>query len=70
MHIHRVHNFLQREGIEKIEVIDKPFNPETMEAVEEIENKKIQPNIVVEEIQKGFSMDGKILRPAKVRISK
>ena len=62
--------FLQREGIEKIEVIDKPFDLNTMEALEAVEHKEMQPNIVIEEVQKGFMIDGKVLRPAKVRISK
>ncbi len=65
-----VTKFLQKEGIEKIEVIDKPFDPNTMEAVEEVENKEIQPNIVIEEVQRGYMINGKVLRPAKVRIAK
>jgi len=66
----QIDTFLQKEGIEKIEVIDKPFDPEIMEAVEEVEHKEMQPNIVIEEVQKGYRMDDKVLRPAKVKIIK
>jgi molecular chaperone GrpE len=66
----QIDTFLDREEIEKIEAIDKPFDPNTMEAVEEAEHKELQPNVVIEEIQKGYMMAGKVLRPARVKISK
>ena len=56
--------------MEKIQAMEKPFDPNTMEAVEEVEHKEMQPNIVIEEVQRGYMLDGKVLRPAKVRISK
>ena len=61
-------DFLQKEGIEAIETADKPFDPNTMEAVAEVEGKN--PGIVVEEVQRGYKMDGKLIRVAKVKISK
>ncbi len=66
----QIDTFLKKEGIEKIEAIDKPFDPNTMEAVEEVENKEMQPGMVIEEIQRGYMMGGKVLRPARVRITK
>jgi len=66
----QIDTFLQKEGIEKIEAMDKPYDPNVMEAVEEVDNKEMQPNMVVEEVQKGYMMDGKVLKPAKVKISK
>ncbi|OGZ72192.1 MAG: nucleotide exchange factor GrpE [Candidatus Staskawiczbacteria bacterium RIFCSPLOWO2_01_FULL_38_12b] len=67
--------FLQKEGIGKIEAIDKPFDPNTMEAIEEVEIPSTsleasQPGIVIEEVQRGYMMDDKVLRPARVKISK
>ena len=67
--------FLQKEGIEKIEAIDKPFDPNIMEAIEEVEIpltslEASQPGIVIEEVQRGYMMDDKVLRPARVKISK
>jgi molecular chaperone GrpE len=66
----QIDKFLEREGIEKIEVMDKPFNPVTMEAVEAVEHQELQPDTVIEEVTRGYLLDGKVLRPAKVRISK
>ena len=77
-------DFLAKEGIEHIEVIGKPFDPNTMEAVEEIENSgervsaessgesasAVEAGTVVEEIQRGYTLHGKLIRPAKVKISK
>lgn len=61
--------FLKKEGVEEIEVIGKKFNPETMEAVEQVEI-DVASGTVVEELQKGYMMQGKVLRPAKVKVSK
>lgn len=62
--------FFKKEGIEEIEVQDKEFDPNFMEALaqEEVEGK--DPGIVIEELQKGYIMNGKVLRPAKVKITK
>jgi molecular chaperone GrpE len=61
-------DFLSKEGIEPIKTIGEKFDPNTMEAVEEVEGK--DKGIVVEEVQRGYTMYGKIIRPARVKISK
>ncbi len=66
----QIEEFLKKEGIEEIESVGKPFDPNIMEVIEEVEHKEMQPNIVIEEVQRGYKLDEKILRPAKVRISK
>ncbi|MFH1967946.1 MAG: nucleotide exchange factor GrpE [bacterium] len=70
-------DFLQKQGIEAIEVMGKEFDPTTMEAVAEIDclrpdlkQKEPKPGIVLKEIQRGYTLHGKIIRPAKVKISK
>jgi molecular chaperone GrpE len=55
---------LKREGIEPIEAVGKPFDANTMEAVEG------EGETVAEELQVGFTMHGKLIRPAKVRVTK
>jgi len=69
-------DFLAKEGIEVIETL-RPgsgqaikFDPSLMEAVEEVKMDGTEPGIVVEETQRGYTMAGKIIRPAKVKISK
>jgi len=66
----QIQEFLKREGIEPIETLGKLFDPNMMESVESIEKEGIEPGIVVEELEKGYTMHGKLIRPAKVKISK
>ena len=65
----QITEFLKKEGIEEIKTNGEKFNPETMEAVGEAEEKG-DSGMVVEELQKGYIMESKVLRPAKVKISK
>jgi len=66
----QLRDFLKKEGIEDIKTIGEVFDPNTMEAVEEIESKEAEPGIVIEEAQRGYTMYGKLIRPARVKISK
>jgi len=64
-------DFLKKEGIEPIETNGK-FDPSLMEAVDEVERPEgcLVSGVVVEEVQRGYTMNGKIIRVAKVKISK
>lgn len=55
-------------GLEEIESINKKFDPNFHEIIEEVENK--EPGIIVEEVQKGYSYQGKVLRTSKVKVGK
>lgn len=46
------------------------FNPELHEAIMEVENDKLPHHTVLEEIEQGFFLNDKVLRPAKVKVSK
>ena len=59
---------LRQEGIEKIEVQNKSFNPIEMECVEVVESDK--DGQVVEEVRPGYKMGDKILRVAQVKVGK
>jgi len=71
-------DFLKNQGVEEIKSAGEKFDPNFHEAVEEIEpssakateGKDIKSGIIVEEIQKGYKIHGKVLRPAKVRVAK
>ena len=56
--------------VEVIECLHQPFNPNTMEAVlvEEVEG--IEPNMVIDVLQKGYTYKGKVIRHAMVKVSK
>jgi len=60
---------LKNNGLEEIKSLGEKFNPELHEVVETIESDK-EEGIVVEEIQKGYKLHGKIIRPSKVKIAK
>lgn len=56
----------QAEGIERMDVLEKPYDPQTQEVVAMIPAEKKQDGLVLQEVQIGFMMDGKVLRPARV----
>ncbi|MDP2926888.1 MAG: nucleotide exchange factor GrpE [bacterium] len=63
-------DFLKSQGVEPIEVLDKKFDPALHEVVEEVEAKGKEPGTVAEEVQKGYLMRQKLLRPTKIKITK
>ena len=60
---------LRRRGLEIIHALNQPFDPAFHESVGEIESEKPEGTIV-EELQKGYKIKGKVVRPARVKISK
>jgi len=60
-------NILKNQGLEEIETIGKKFNPELHEAIEEGKGKK---GIIIKELQKGYSLNKKTIRPSKVKVGK
>lgn len=61
--------FLEKMGVKEIEALDKEFNPHLHEAVQMIEGEFEVPT-VVEELQKGYIMNDKIIRAAKVKVAR
>ena len=61
---------LQGYEVIAMDILNKPFDPELMDAViaEEIEG--MEPNIVVDVLQKGYTYKGKVIRHAMVKVSK
>jgi len=64
----QLENILKSNGVEEINAIGEKFNPELHESIEVVEGE--EPEVVVEEIQKGYSLHGKVIRPSKVKIGK
>lgn len=56
--------------IEEIKALGEKFDPNFHEIVEEVEDKDKESRIIVEETQKGYTINGRLLRPAKVKIIK
>ncbi len=59
---------LEELGVKKIEAVGKKFDPNFHEAVREVPGE--EDGMVVEEYQTGFELNGKLIRPAQVAISK
>ncbi len=60
----------ESEGVKKMDVVGKPYDPQTAEAIAVIPAQPEQDGIVLEEVQMGFTMDDKVLRPARVVVGK
>ena len=54
------------EGIQKMDVLDKPYNPDTQEVVATIPAPADKDGLVIDEVKMGFMMQGQVLRPASV----
>jgi molecular chaperone GrpE len=52
-----------------METVGKPFNPEFHQAIMQVESDEHEEGIVVEEVQKGYMLKDKVLRPAMVKVS-
>jgi molecular chaperone GrpE len=57
------------EGLCSIEAIGKPFNPHRHEAVLEIETGDCPEGMVVQEVRKGYLLNGEVFRPSLVNVS-
>jgi len=57
------------EGLCPIEAIGKPFNPHRHEAVLEIETSDCPEGMVVQEVRKGYLLNGEVFRPSLVNVS-
>lgn len=56
-------------GVKKIEALGKKFDPNFHEAIREVESDK-DDGVIIEEVQTGFELNGKVIRPSQVVISK
>jgi len=61
---------LEKYGVKAIESIGQPFDPNIHEALAMEETDKIEPNLVLREYLKGYLFKERLLRPAKVIVSK
>ena len=63
-------SILKKNNIEEIKSIDQKLNPNLHQAMMEVEDDNKEPGTVVQEIQKGFMMKDRLLRPSLVAVSK
>ena len=63
-------SIFKKNGIESINCINKKFDPNFHQAMLEVESDSKDPGTVIEEIQKGYMMKGRLLRPSLVGVAK
>ena len=63
-------SILKKNNIEPIKSINEKLNPNLHQAMMEIEDESKEPGTIVQEIQKGFMMKDRLLRPSLVGVSK
>jgi molecular chaperone GrpE len=65
----RLYETLKKMGLEPIESQGKPFDPNVHQAVERVETTDAEDHTVLGEFQRGYYFNGKLLRPAMVRVA-
>lgn len=65
-----LYDMLKEHGIKQIEAQGKIFDPHLHEALMQTENKDLPEHTVVEELQKGYLLNDRVIRTAKVKVSK
>jgi molecular chaperone GrpE len=63
-------SIFKKNKIEKINTFKKKFDPNFHQAMTEIEDNKIEPSTIVQEIQAGYMFGERLLRPSLVSVSK
>lgn len=65
-----LYEMLKEYGVKPIEAEGKLFDPHYHEALMQVENKDVPEHTVIEELQKGYLINDRVLRTAKVKVSK
>ena len=63
-------DLLAKYGVEAVDPMGEPFDPETAQAMSMVEQPDAEPNSVVAVMQKGYLLNGRLLRPAMVMVAK
>jgi len=59
---------LESEGLQAIKAVGAPFDPSTHEAIESVPGKNNSQDMVIEEMRRGYTFKGKVLRPSAVKV--
>jgi molecular chaperone GrpE len=61
---------LSKSGLEEVKALGEPFDPCFHEAVSEMNDPKAKPGIVITELQKGYVLNSRLIRPAMVVVNR
>ena len=65
-----LYDMLKEYGVKPIEAEGKTFDPNYHEALMQVENKELPEHTIVEELQKGYLLNDRVIRTSKVKVSK
>jgi len=65
-----LHDVLDRRGVRRIDAVGTEFDPALHEALTSLPDAEAEPNTVLSEVQPGYRLGEKVLRPAKVIVSR
>lgn len=66
----QIQDFLKNVGIERVKTVGEKFDPHMHEAIGTEESKDKEDGLIVAELKPGYKLNGKLLRPASVKIVK
>jgi molecular chaperone GrpE len=68
--LQRLERAIEQQGLEAIECVGEPFDPETMEVAEVVREPGRDSTEVLEEIRRGYFWRGRLFRYAQVRVAR
>ena len=64
-----LHDVLEEHGVEAVKAAGEPFDPQIHEAIGMVEAPDEKDGTVVDEVQRGYRLNGRLIRPSRVRIA-
>ena len=64
-----LHKVLELHGVEVVKAVGNPFDPRFHEAVAMVETAEAEEGTVMEEVQKGYVLNGRLIRPSRVKVA-
>ena len=61
---------LEAQGVNQFTSRGEPFDPRLHEAVTSVESKEHEPDIIIDELQRGYRWGDEVLRPARVSVAR
>jgi molecular chaperone GrpE len=61
---------MKKYNVEPVDPAGEPFDPQLHQAMSMVENPDVEPNTVIAVMQKGYTLNGRLIRPAMVMVSK
>ena len=65
-----LHAAFNKHGVQKVAPLGDPFDPNFHEAVMQVEDAELEANTVCEVLQAGYTINGRVIRPARVSVTK